>query len=105
MSDIKYIYAFAVMMAFASALILVGLPEELQLFGTFDLAFFGAELITITTACVVITGIPCAGVFAFWTVANLLTYVITDQLLKLLIMTPIAVVIIFIIAKLARGSS
>lgn len=105
MTDIKYIFAFSVMFAFAGALALAGTPSIFLVMNTFDLAYFASEISTITTACVVITGVPCAGVFAFWTVANLLTYVLSGEILTLIFFSPLFVVLIYILAKLARGNN
>lgn len=105
MTDIKYIFAFAVMFAFASALILAGGVEQFSILKGLDLAIFAGEITTITLACVVITGIPCAGVFGFWTMTNLLNYVLTGELIKLILFAPLFVVLIFVLSKLARGNN
>lgn len=104
MTDIKYIYAFAVMFAFAGALVIVDAPNIFLVLSDFDLGFFASEIVTIAGACVITTGIPCAIALIFWTVANITAYVVTNNLIQLLFMSPIAVVIIFILSKLARGN-
>lgn len=103
-NDLNYIFAFVIVMIFFSALILLGMPEEFQLFTPVDLVVFTSEVGSIAGFCVVATGLPCAGAIAVWVLVDLLAYVITDQLIKLLISTPIMIMVIYILMKLARGT-
>lgn len=105
MVDYNLIMAFAFVLAFFSALIYLGLPEELWLLNDTDLTLFATEIITVAGTCVISTGLPCAGVMIFWGIANIYTFLIVNtELIKILIITPILITVLFVIAKLARGS-
>lgn len=104
MADIKYILAFSVMLAFASALVLAGGVENFIVFDLFDIGFFSGEIVAITGACVIATGIPCGVALAIGGTVTIIYYVLTDQLLTLIFFTPIVVTIIYILMKLARGT-
>lgn len=113
MSDIKYIYAFAVMVAFAGALVIAGLPEQFQVITGFDVTILITQMTTIAGTCVatgggliggVIGSIACAGVLTFWTIYNLIDYFLSNEIIRLVLFTPINIVITYIFMKLARGT-
>lgn len=109
----KYILAFGAAFAFMSLLVVMGMPTGYQFMGAFDFVWLGGGLVTVTAACVVITGVPCAAAEAIFGFATLLTYigipVITsgtvgaEAVIRAVIMTPLSLLLIYIISKLARG--
>jgi hypothetical protein len=105
MVDYNIIFIFALLMAFFSALIILGLPEEYQLIDSFDLTLLTGELIAISGTCILATGIPCAIVFIATSVLNVFTFlIVNNDLISLLVFTPITVVITYLMSKLARGN-
>ena len=112
MSDINFIYAFAVVMAFSSLLILAGLPEELQIIDTFDMTWLSGGIIGIATACAIGASVPvfggliCGGAVTVWGILGIWEYVIvSDEYIKLIVFTPIVIGLIYIISsKIVRGN-
>lgn len=104
MANYNFILAFGLILSFCSALIYIGIPEDLQLLNDVDLTIFSTEIVTVAGTCVVATGIPCAAIMIFWSILNIYTFlVISSELAKLLIITPILLTVIYIISELARG--
>lgn len=110
----KYILAIMVAFSFAVLLIVLGIPSAYQFVSGFDFLWFGGGIIAITTGCVVITGVPCAILEASYGVLTILGYMGlssflstgtsgTITIIKAIILTPISILLIYIISKLARG--
>lgn len=103
-NEINILFAFALIMAFFSALILLGMPEEFQLFDSFDLTILIVEIVGVAGTCTLATGIPCAVAFLIASSYNIFDFVIvSNDLIKLLIFMPIFVVLTYILSRLARG--
>lgn len=109
-------YVLALMFAFAlmTLLVILGMPSDYQLVNGFDFAWFGGGVVAITTGCVVLTGIPCAVLEASYGALTILGYfglggflttgtVGTVAVIKALVMTPLSILLIYVISKLARG--
>ena len=104
MANLYFILAFGFILAFFSALIYLGLPEDLQLLNSVDLTIFSTEIVTVAGTCVIATGLPCAGIMIFWSFVNFYTFlIVSNELVKILIITPILLGVIYVIAELARG--
>jgi hypothetical protein len=87
------------------ALILLGMPEAYSFVNTFDLTLMSGEIIGVAGACVIATGLPCAGALAIFGLLNIVAFiVVADNIIKFVIFTPLTVVFIYLIAKLARGT-
>lgn len=104
MANLSYIFAFGVLLSFFTGLIYLGLPEDLQIIGSTDLTVFGTEIVTVAGTCVIATGIPCATVMIFWGIVNIYTFLIVEfEIIKIFIITPILLGVIYVISELARG--
>ena len=105
MGSMGFLTALTLILAFSTALIVLQMPEELQLLNSFDLTILGGEIIAITGACVIISGAPCAIAFSLITVGNILgLIVVNNELVKLLIFLPVTVLLTYVLSKLARGT-
>lgn len=94
------IFIFFAVLGFISALA----PPDFQVMSPFDFVWFTGGIIGVSSACVIMSGIPCAGALAIWGILTVWQYVIVNvSWLKLLIFTPIVAIIIYIVSKLARG--
>ena len=103
MSEMKYLFGVATFFAFLG-FINFYLPTYMQFFNAFDFAWFGAGILGVSGACVIASGIPCAGaiaIFGFGTIFNFI--VVSEQWLTVLIFTPLAITLIYLIVKLGRG--
>lgn len=104
MADVKFIFGVVAMLAFFAYLNTL-LPAEYQFINTFDFAWLGGGIVGIAGTCVIATGLPCAvalGVFGF---VSVWAYVIvSNEIIKLLVFTPILITVIYIVSKMARGN-
>ena len=110
----KYILAIMVSFVFVTLLVALGMPSEYQLMTGFDFAWFTGGIVAVTAGCVVITGIPCAILEASFGILTIIQYglgaffgvtpVDPAQLIKAIVLTPISILAIYIISRLARGS-
>ena len=94
--------AFIAFLTFISNL--PGTPSEYKIVEAFDFIWFTGGILGVAGACTVWTGIPCAtalAAFAFLSIFNYL--IITYDIVKLLIFTPLIATFIYIIARLGRG--
>ena len=110
----KQIFALMVAFSFVTLLLILGMPEDYSIISGFDFLWFGGGIIAITTGCVVITGVPCAIITASYGIATMLQYVGIPiflstgmdgalSIIKAVVLTPITILITYIMMKLARG--
>lgn len=101
----KFILFFAGMLSFFAGLIYLGLPQEYQLFTGFDLGLLGTNFIVVATGCGITTGIGCVVAMAFFGITTLLAYVVVSfEIIKIFVIVPLMITLIFIVAKLgSRG--
>jgi hypothetical protein len=71
-------------------------------FSTLDFGIFGASLISVASACVLTTGIPCGIALGVYGFINGVLFIATSSLLWILFI-PFGLVLTYIIARLARG--
>jgi hypothetical protein len=105
MMEWKFILAYSI---FLVAIMLIqslpDFPPDLKIISPFDFVWFSGGIIGVASACVIASGIPCAGALAIWGITTVWQYVIVSiEWVKLLIFTPLVVTLIFIISRLARG--
>ena len=99
-STLFSILIFLAVLGFISTLT----PPDFKIMNPFDFAWFTTGIIGVSSACVIFSGVPCAGALAVWGLLTVLQYLIlTADWLKLLIFTPLSAIIIYIVAKLGRG--
>lgn len=80
------------------------LPTSFKIISPFNFIFLTAQITAVATACVVTTGIPCAAVLIVAFIANLLAIFTAYQtIIQTLIITPISIIIVFILMRLAKG--
>lgn len=105
MAEWKFIMFFAIFMAFLTFIMsLPGFPSQYKFVNAFDFIWLTGGIIGVAGACAISTGIPCAGALAVWGFLGVFNYIIVSvEWVKLLVFTPIAVTLIFIIARLGRG--
>jgi hypothetical protein len=102
MTDTKILMGIMFFIAFI-LFITVGIQStnpSFQMMNVFDFGIFVAEIVAVSGTCVIATGLPCAGAMAFF---GFTTFFMFSNTLFWVIMTPLTVVVAFIIAKLARG--
>lgn len=105
MPDIQFIYSFVMLLTIFAALILLGMPAAYSFISSLDLGIMTTEVVGVSAACVVATGLPCAAALAIFGIANVFTYiVVASDIIKFVIFTPLTIVFIYIIAKLGRGT-
>jgi len=104
-TDVRFILTLMVFFGFLSFLVMfTDIPDNMKFFQPFDFAWWVGGIISVTGACVVWSGIPCAAAIAIWGLLTVFNYVVvTQEWLKLLIFTPIVVTMIYVVMKLARG--
>lgn len=72
-----------------------------------SLAWFTGGTIAVTAACVVATGLPCAAAIAIYAAITAVSTYFTASTsytwISTLIFTPLSIILIIFIAKLARG--
>lgn len=91
-------------LSFFLVLSFLGMPEEYSPITTFDFALFGGEMLALTTACVVATGLPCAVVLVTTWLVNIIAYFFTETtIISILILTPISYIITYILYRLSKG--
>jgi hypothetical protein len=80
-------------------------PPEYQIISPFSFATLGASLIGVAGACAIATGLPCAGALAVFGVFDMLAqyFTTTFDWVKLLIFTPISMLLLYLAIRLARG--
>jgi hypothetical protein len=82
----------------------VFLPPEFQIMNAFDFLWFGGGIVGVAGACVVLTGLPCAVALVIFGAVSLFTYVIVlVSWIKLLIFTPVVIIVVYLVSRLARG--
>lgn len=103
-SDTVFVLGLMFFIAFLSWLTLQiqGTYPEFTTIKSFDMLFFAGEIITIAGACVISTGLACAGSLAFFSATSF--FIVENLILNILIFMPISVAVAFTLARLARGS-
>jgi len=106
MGSMGFLTALSLILAFSTALITLGIPEDLQLLNKFDLTVLAFEITAIAGTCVVVTGLPCAVAFVGITIGNIVgLIVVNNELIKLLIFLPVTVILTYVLSKLARSGA
>jgi hypothetical protein len=105
MMEWKFILAYSIfLVAIMFIQSLPDFPPDLKLISPFDFVWFTGGIIGVAGACVIATGLPCAGALAIWGITTVWNYLIVSiEWVKLLIFTPLVVTLIYIISKLGRG--
>jgi hypothetical protein len=97
---LAFIVAFIAFLGFMSTIA----PPEFVILKPFDFIWFAGSFIGLTTVCVVATGIPCAGGIVVFGMVSLYQYfIVSVDMIKLLVFTPLLVVLIYIAMRLAKG--
>ena len=104
-TEVRFILTLMVFLGFLTFMVSYSdIPEELKFIEPFDFVWWVGGIIGVAGACVVWTGLPCAGAIAIWGIGTVYKYVVVNlEWLKLLVFTPLVVTMIYIIMKLARG--
>jgi len=111
-TELSYIFAFGVGVAFLILLVALGMPSSYSLLGTFDLAVLGVSFLGIGISCTLLMGAGCIiggtifslGTMVVYIGAGALAPTLTSfALLKAVILTPIMIGFTYIQGKLARG--
>ena len=81
------------------------MPIAWQFITIQSLSWYSVETIAVAGTCVVSTGLPCAAALVIYTAASFLTtyFSTATSWITALILTPLSVILIIFIAKLARG--
>lgn len=89
-------------LSFLGLINILGGPKILDIF---DFAWLGGGIIAVAGSCAIATGLPCAGALAVFGIGSLLKYLLVpSNPLFMAIFLPIFVILIYIIAKLGRGT-
>jgi hypothetical protein len=105
MNDVQFMFFLLMFLSFFTLLWFLGIPENLTYIEPFDVAIVGADIIAITTACVVATGALCAPVIAGFSLFSIYYWlVVSSELAKIIIFTPLIIVFLFVLSRLARGN-
>jgi len=101
-TPIRFLLTLMVFLGFLGYIsTLEGAPKIIE---PFDFAWFVGGMIAVTSACVVWSGVPCAGAIAVYGLATMFQYIFVYQdWLKTLIFTPLIVTLIYLILRLGRG--
>jgi len=101
-TTVRFLLTFMIFLAFLGFIsTLPGAPRILE---PFDFVWFVGGMLGVAGACAVATGVPCAGAIAIFGLVSIYKYVIVRvEWIKLLIFTPLLVVLIYIVLRLARG--
>lgn len=104
-TDVRFILTLMVFFGYLSFLMtFTDIPQELRFVEPFDFVWWVGGIIGVTGACVVWSGVPCAGAIAVWGIGTVYKYVVVNlDWLKLLVFTPLIVTMIYVVMKLARG--
>lgn len=103
MEDVGYIMSIGLFLAFLiviTGLIQVSFPA-FHIIDVFDFAALGISFIVVAGACVLATGIPCAGALVFFSFAN---FIIFSNTILWFLFTPLTLTMAYLVAKLARGT-
>jgi hypothetical protein len=101
--EAKLLLSIMVLIGFLAFMMSI-VPPELQFINIFDFTWFIGGLLAVTGACVLATGIPCAGAIVIFGATSIYTYVILyNSVVKLIIFLPIMVTLVYITMRLARG--
>jgi len=102
-SNLKTLIFIVSFLAFLSYMSYIA-PNQYRVISPFDFAWFSGGIIGVASACVISTGLPCAGALAIFSFFTIFKYLlISSRILTFLIMTPLSIAIIYIVARLARG--
>ena len=103
-TELKLVLFFAGFISFVALLLALGMPEEYAPINKLDLTIFGGSVIGVASACVVITGVPCAVALAVFGVITFFENVVfASTFLQTLIFIPVSIGIIYVMSKLGRG--
>jgi len=105
MSEVMWIFGFMVFLGFLTFISsLPDTPPELKIIEPFDFLWFGGGLLSVSGACVIATGLPCAAALAVFGVGTILQYlVIKVEYLKVLIFMPMIITLVYLMSRLGRG--
>lgn len=115
MNEFSFMVMVVFFLSFFILLTFVGMPFAYSVFTTIDIFWIFGQIAAVTAACVIadatIFGLIPAGVLCTLTllgtfVVNAFMYLVaSDEYIKIMIVTPILLLIYYIILKFARGSS
>jgi len=79
-------------------------PPEYKIMNPFDFVWLTGGIVAVAGACVIWSGLPCAGALAVFTLGSVLNYLLLQSsVVKLLVFTPLSVLLIYVVSRLARG--
>lgn len=106
MNDNQFLFAFIMFLSFFTLLYALDIPVGYTFVEPFDIFIVASTIVAITTACVVTTGLLCApAVVGFGVFDAYYFLAVSNELVKIIIFTPIIILFLFVIFKLARGTS
>jgi len=79
-------------------------PPEYKIMNPFDFIWLTGGIVGVAGSCVIWTGLPCAAALGVFTVGSILNYLfLQSSVIKLLVFTPLSVLLIYVVSRLARG--
>ena len=94
------LFSFLAFLAFISSIA----PEEYRFVTLIDLGWLMGSFVAVAGACAVATGLPCAGALGVFSFISLFQYiVVTNDIVKTLLFTPIVMLIMYFAIRIARG--
>lgn len=94
------LFVFLGFLAFFSAIA----PQDYRFVSLIDLGWLMVSFVGVAGSCAVATGLPCAGALAVFSFINLFQYiVVTNDIIKTLLFTPIVMAIMYLAIRIARG--
>lgn len=101
--EARIILSIMVFFAFLGFINLM-LPEPMRFMSMFDFGWMGGGIIGVSGACAIATGIPCAAALGIFGFGSFILYVVVSvEWLKIILFTPIVIVLMYIVSKLGRG--
>ena len=101
--SVNYVAKIGFFLAFLGLMMLI-VPPEYRFMNIFDFAWLTGGILGVGGACAIATGIPCAAALAVFGIVGFFNYmVINVNWIKILIFTPIALIMIYLITRIARG--
>jgi len=94
------LFAFLSFLSFFSEIA----PKEYRFITLIDMLWLIGSFIGVAGACAVATGLPCAGALAVFSFLNIFQYiVVTNDVIKTLLFTPIVILMMYYAIRIARG--
>jgi hypothetical protein len=99
-TEVEVLLFVLMVLSFLGLIQYLGAP---QIISPFDFFWLAGGMVTVTGACVISTGIPCAGALAIFGIASFTKYLLWGDVYTMAIFVPLFVVLIYIILRLGRG--